>query len=128
MRDILCPTEYGGGVAARLMTEQAFFVLTALLDGPLHGYAIMQTMVELSDGRVRARVGTLYGVLDRLTAERLIEIDREIIVQGRTRRYYRVSEDGREALARDAARQAANASTALNRLVPHFLGPPGAQA
>lgn len=110
------------------MTEQAFFVLTALLDGPLHGYAIMQTMVELSDGRVRARVGTLYGVLDRLAEQRLIEIDREIIVQGRTRRYYRLSEVGREALARDAARQATNASTALNRLVPHSFGPSGAQA
>jgi DNA-binding PadR family transcriptional regulator len=110
------------------MTEHAFFVLTALLDGPLHGYAIMQTMVELSDGRVRGRVGTLYGVLDRLAAEGLIELDREIIVQGRTRRYYRLSEDGRNALARDAARQAANARTALNRLGPQSPGPLGAQA
>lgn len=109
------------------MTEQAFFVLTALLDGPLHGYAIMQTMVELSDGRVRARVGTLYGVLDRLAAESLIEVDREVIVQGRTRRYYRLSDDGREALALDAARQAANARAALNRLAPHSFGPLGAQ-
>ena len=110
------------------MTEQAFFVLTALLGGPLHGYAIMQTKVELSDGRVRARVGTLYGVLDRLAAERLIELDREVIVQGRVRRYYGLSEDGRDALARDAARQAANARAALNRLGPQAFGPFGAQA
>ena len=109
------------------MTEQAFFVLTALLDGPLHGYAIMQSMVELSDGRVRARVGTLYGVLDRLAAQELIELDREAVVEGRARRYYRLSEDGRNALARDAVRQAANARTALNRLEPRALGPFGAR-
>ena len=109
------------------MTEQAFFVLTALLDGPLHGYAIMQTMVELSDGRIRTRVGTLYGVLDRLAAEGLIELDRESIVQGRARRYYRLSEDGRNALARDAARQAANARTALIRLEPQSLKAFGAR-
>lgn len=110
------------------MTEQAFFVLTALLDGPLHGYAIMQTMVELSGGRVRAPVGTLYGVLDRLASEKLIELDQEIIVQGRARRYYRLSEEGRGALARDAARQAANARAALNRLEPKPFGQFGAQA
>lgn len=116
------------GMATRLMTEQAFFVLTALLDEPLHGYAIIQTMAELSEGRVSPRVGTLYGVLDRLADERLIELDREDVVQGRMRRYYRLSADGRDALAHDAARQSANARAALRRLGPDALGTLGERA
>ncbi len=109
------------------MTEQAFFVLTTLIDEPLHGYAIMQAMTDLSDGRVNVRVGTLYGVLDRLSAEGLIELDREEIVQGRARKYYRLSDEGSIALARDAARQSANAAAAQRRLAPRFsrmLGDP----
>ncbi len=40
------------GMAARPMTGQAFFVLTALADGPRHGYGIVGEVAELSRGRV----------------------------------------------------------------------------
>src|ERR1700684_3360400 len=49
--------------------EPTYFLLASLLDGPLHGYAIIQRAAELSDGRVRMATGTLYTALDRLTAE-----------------------------------------------------------
>ncbi len=52
---------------------------------------------RLSQGRVRAKVGSLYGVLDRLAAEGLIEADREEAHDGRLRRYYRLTRDGRRA-------------------------------
>jgi hypothetical protein len=35
------------------MREPTYFVLAALLAGPLHGYAIIKRAGELSDGRVR---------------------------------------------------------------------------
>lgn len=98
------------------MTEQAFFVLTALVDQPRHGYGIVGEVADLSDGRVRLKVGTLYGVLDRLVADGLVDPDREEIANGRLRRYYRLAESGRAALAAEAARQEANARVAVKRL------------
>jgi len=98
------------------MTEPAFFVLTALAGGPRHGYGIVGEVSELSDGRVTLKVGTLYGVLDRLVGDGLVEPDRDEVHQGRLRRYYRLTEAGRSALAEEAARQAANARAASQRL------------
>lgn len=107
------------------MTEQAFFVLTALVDQPRHGYGIVGEVADLSDGRVQLRVGTLYGVLDRLVSDGLVEPDREEIVGGRLRRYYRLSRRGRDVLAAEAARQAANARAATKRLRAWRPGPAG---
>ncbi len=98
------------------MTEQAFFVLTALVGEPRHGYGIVRQVEELSDGRVRLRVGTLYGVLERLASDGLVEPDREEVRQGRLRRYYRLSESGRRDLEAEVARQTANVATASARL------------
>ncbi len=98
------------------MTEQAFFVLSALAERPLHGYAILSEVADLSEGRIRLRVGTLYGILDRMAADGSIELDREEVVDSRLRRYYRLTTSGRHALTREAARQAANARMATARL------------
>jgi DNA-binding PadR family transcriptional regulator len=98
------------------MTEQAFFILTALVDGPSHGYGIVGQVDQLSEGRVKLRVGTLYGVLDRLVAEGLVEADHDEVHQGRLRRYYRLTDGGAAALAEEAERQAANARVASERL------------
>src|SRR2546421_597687 len=46
--------------------RSTYFVLAALLDGPLHGYAIIGRAAELSGGEVRLSTGTLFGALDRL--------------------------------------------------------------
>ncbi|MFI1069252.1 PadR family transcriptional regulator [Streptomyces puniciscabiei] len=98
------------------MTRVAFFVLTALADQPRHGYGILRETAELSGGEVQLRVGTLYGVLDRLTADGLIVLDREEVQQGRLRRYYRLTEDGVAALEAEAERMAAGAGAARRRI------------
>ncbi len=98
------------------MTEPAFFVLTALLGTPLHGYGIVGEVDELSEGRVQLKIGSLYGILDRLVTEGLVELDREEQHQGRLRRYYRVTETGAEALRAEASRQAANVRAANRRI------------
>jgi PadR family transcriptional regulator, regulatory protein PadR len=98
------------------MTEQAFYILTALVDGPRHGYGIVGEVAELTGGRVDLRVGTLYGVLDRLVADGLVALEREEPHQGRLRRYFRLTDGGREELAVEAARQAANARAANRKL------------
>ena len=73
-------------MVGRPMTGQSFFVLTALADGPRHGYGIVGEVAELSQGRVKLKIGSLYGVLDRLATEGLIEPDREEPHDGRLRR------------------------------------------
>src|ERR1700735_5819600 len=110
-------------MADGLMTGHAFFVLTALADGPRHGYGIVGEVAELSQGRVKLKIGSLYGVLDRLAAGGLIEPDREEAHDGRLRRYYRLNSDGRRALAEEAELRAATA-----RVVRMRLGLTGAQA
>jgi DNA-binding PadR family transcriptional regulator len=103
-------------MAGKPMTGQAFFVLTALADGPRHGYGIVGEVADLSQGRVRLKIGGLYGVLDRLAAEGLIEPDREESHDGRLRRYYRLTQNGRRALAQEADLRAATARVVRLRL------------
>lgn len=98
------------------MSEQAFLVLTALAEGPKHGYAIVQAVRALSGRRVQLPVATLYGVLDRLVADGLAEPDREEIHQGRLRRYYRLTDNGIQTLTAEAQRLAANVAAATTVL------------
>ena len=98
------------------MAGQAFLVLTVLADGPRHGYGIVREVAELSDGRVKLKIGSLYGLLDRLATDKLIEPDREESHDGRQRRYYRLTRDGRLALAEEAQLRAATARVARARL------------
>src|SRR5581483_10734822 len=103
-------------MAVTPMTAQAFFVLTALAVGPRHGYGIVGEVADLSQGRVKLKIGGLYGVLDRLASEGLIEPDREEAYDGRLRRYYRLTGDGRRALAEEAELRAATARVVRLRL------------
>src|ERR1700745_1215202 len=103
-------------MAGKPMTGQAFFVLTALAGGPRHGYGIVGEVAELSGGRVQLKIAGLYGVLDRLAAEGLIEADREEAHDGRLRRYYRLTRDGRGALAEEAELRVVTARVVRARL------------
>ena len=101
-----------------------FLILTALAKQPLHGYAIVNAVRELSGERVELRVGTLYGVLDRLVGDGWAERDREEVHRGRLRRYYRITDDGVRALELEAERLAANvrAASAVLRSRPLTAG------
>ena len=100
------------------MREPTYYILAALLDGPLHGYGIMKRAEQLSQGRVRLAAGTLYAALDRLTDATLIDADRSEIVQGRARRYYRLTDHGQQALHAEAARMAQAAQLVARRRRP----------
>jgi DNA-binding PadR family transcriptional regulator len=98
------------------MQEATFLILTSLAADSQHGYGILADIQEISAGRVRLRAGTLYTALDRLRSDGLVAVDREEIVEGRLRRYYRLTPAGGKRLAAEAARLHANASAALSRL------------
>ena len=98
------------------LQEPTFLILTALAAGAQHGYGIMTDVADISAGRVRLRAGTLYAALDRLTGESLVEADREEVVDGRLRRYYRLTPAGGQRLAAEVDRLQANAAIAARRL------------
>jgi DNA-binding PadR family transcriptional regulator len=104
--------------AALPLREPTFFILTALAAGPAHGYGILQSVDEMSDGRVRLRAGTLYGALARLDGEGFVELDREESEGGPPRRYYKLTPSGRRLLQAEAERQATNADLVRARLRP----------
>jgi DNA-binding PadR family transcriptional regulator len=105
-------------MASRAMQEATFLILTALAAGSQHGYGIITDVQAMSAGRVQLKAGTLYAALDRLRADKLIEADREEIVDSRLRRYYRLTPTGRELLTAETARLQANVRVALSRLKP----------
>jgi PadR family transcriptional regulator, regulatory protein PadR len=98
------------------MQEPTYLILTALVTEPLHGYAILTEVEKLAAGQVRMRVGTLYAALDRLAREGLVEVESEEIVNGRLRRYYRITAQGADALTQEAQRLARLARQARRRL------------
>ncbi|MFD4765027.1 PadR family transcriptional regulator [Streptomyces niveus] len=100
----------------RVLQEPTLLVLTALADAPRHGYAIAQEVKSLSGDRVVLRTGTLYGALDRLLKDGLIDVHREEVVDGRARKVYALAPLGRERLAAEAERMAATAREASRRL------------
>jgi len=100
------------------MREPTYFVLAALLAGPLHGYAIIKRAGELSDGRVRLATGTLYTALDRLTSEGHVELVSEETVAGRIRRSYGLTQAGAAALRAEARRMAEAAQIVIEPAAP----------
>lgn len=54
------------------LTEAVFLILLALYT-PMHGYRIMQTVRELSCGRVDLGAGTLYGAVNTLLEKKWIQ-------------------------------------------------------
>jgi DNA-binding PadR family transcriptional regulator len=62
------------------------------------------------------RPGTLYGALERLAEQGQVAADREEIVDGRLRRYYRLTDEGAATLDVEAGRLASNAAEARRRL------------
>ena len=75
-------------------------ILEALEHESRHGYLIAQRIKERSRGILDFKEGTLYPALHKLDTEGLVE-SYEGVEKGRPRRYYRISDAGREVLARD---------------------------
>ncbi len=55
------------------LQEPTFFILLSLRGGEKHGYAILKEVATLSEARVKLSTGTLYGALNRLLDQGLIE-------------------------------------------------------
>ena len=89
------------------LTPALFHVLLALADGEKHGYAILKEVALRTDDKVRLSAGTLYGNLARLESSGLIVESQkrpETRFDDERRRYYRLTEFGREVAVAEANR------------------------
>ena len=75
------------------LTEQMYYVLLALRK-ERHGYAVMQAISALTDGRGGVGAGTLYALLERFEKDGLIRFTR----MEENRKYYQITEAGDQAL------------------------------
>ncbi|MFV0351980.1 MAG: PadR family transcriptional regulator [Oscillospiraceae bacterium] len=82
------------------LTETVYYILLALLQ-PAHGYVIMQTVEELSEGQVRLAAGTLYGAIENLLKLHWIV---PVASTDKRRKIYQITPLGKEMLRMDAAR------------------------
>ena len=80
------------------LKHSTYQVLLALGDGEaMHGYAVMQAIAEMTDGREAILPGTLYAALARMVDEGLVEESepRDDASGGPPRRYYKRTSFGR---------------------------------
>ncbi len=99
------------------LTPAVLAILLGLADGDKHGYAIMKDARTPQGGGVQMGPGTLYGTLDRLIRDGLVE--ESGISDDERRRYYRLTAPGRTTLAMELERlDAAIASARSLGLLP----------
>jgi DNA-binding PadR family transcriptional regulator len=89
------------------LTPIVFHMLLALADGEKHGYAIMKTVEEDTNGQMQIRIGSLYGSIQRMVEAGLIEESEERPdpeLDDKRRRYYRLTSYGMSMLQAEARR------------------------
>ena len=87
-------------------------VLAILAEGESYGYALLKRVRELSGGELEWTDGMLYPLLQRLSRLGYVTTDWRTPPEGRRRRYYVITDDGRAALA-EQKRQWATVTRAL---------------
>jgi DNA-binding PadR family transcriptional regulator len=98
------------GIQAELpLTPLSYHILLALGSGEMHGYGVMKEIDRQTDGSMKPATGALYLAAKRLVDTGLIEEsdarpDPEL--DDRRRRYYRLTDFGREVMAAETARLA----------------------
>lgn len=100
------------------LTPAMFHVLLALAGDDLHGYAILKEVELRTGGKVRLSTGTLYGIIKRLLEDGLVAELRSRPAQSEDderRRYYRLTQKGREVAAAEAERMDEVLSIARSR-------------
>ncbi len=105
-------------VPASPLSPAVFAILFSLAEGEKHGYLIMKDARTPEGGGIRIGPGTLYGSLDRMMRDGLVE--ETGTTDDERRRYYRLTQRGHTVLAVELARlDAAVASARRLGLIPH---------
>jgi DNA-binding PadR family transcriptional regulator len=92
-------------------------VLAILADGESYGYAILKRVRAVSGGDLEWTDGMLYPLLHRLSRLGYVTTEWRTPPEGRRRRYYAITDEGRAALA-EQRQQWVAVTRALNDLWP----------
>jgi DNA-binding PadR family transcriptional regulator len=84
------------------LSPAVFAILLALASGEKHGYAIMKEAAEPAGGAVKMGPGTLYGTIDRMIRDALIE--ETGFTDDHRRRYYRITTLGLKVFSAELSR------------------------
>ena len=99
-----------------------FEILLTLANGERHGYAIIQETEARSNGELKLETGTMYRALQRLVTDGLAKPSmRRAVAESddERRRYYAITQLGRQVAAAEAARMARLVAAArAARLLP----------
>ncbi|MGM0562381.1 MAG: PadR family transcriptional regulator [Pseudomonadota bacterium] len=91
--DLTCPAYWRGTIKMGL---SRFFILRVLHDGPLHGYDIARTVERTTHGCCSPTEGALYPALKEFEKGGYVTVT-PMVVGGRTRKVYSLTERGRQA-------------------------------
>ena len=75
-----------------------YLLLSLIGEQPMYGYQIIKELEERSEGYFKFKEGTLYPALHRLERDGLIQGKWQMLLGGRQRRYYHITEKGRYTL------------------------------
>jgi len=105
------------------LSPRSFAILLAFADGRAHGYQVKKAVERQSDGAVRIDAGSLYRAIAQLVEDGLLceSGDRpDPAIDDERRRYYELTDRGRDALSAEATRLAKVVAIARrHRLVGH---------
>jgi PadR family transcriptional regulator PadR len=76
-------------------------VLQSLRLKPMHGYALVKHIKEVSDNLLQVEEGSLYPALQRMLREGLLESQTGVSTKGRPTRIYRLTDAGVRHLERE---------------------------
>src|SRR5580658_4317872 len=69
-------------------------ILQSLRSKPMHGYALVKHIKQVSDDLLQVEEGSLYPALQRMLREGWLEAETGISAKGRPTRIYRLTEAG----------------------------------
>lgn len=109
----------------RTLNATLLHILLTLADGIRHGYAIKRDIEQRTNGAIRLGPASLYQSIQKLERDGFIQSTNQPISYPEPRlnqRYYRLTDQGRDALARELDRL--ERIVAFGRSRPGFSGEP----
>ena len=98
------------------LTSATVHILLALSESQLHGYAIMQSVKRLSEGKYRLGPGTLYANLSGLLDKGWVGETHRKMEDGSTRREYFLTAGGEQVVRAEIQRLQQLVASARKRL------------
>lgn len=85
------------------LSEPTYLILLALWKEPMHGYGIIKTIFDATEGQYELAPGTLYGVLKNLVKQKHIEVIGTDL-DNRKKKVYAITDSGKAALLAEQQR------------------------